>query len=256
MSLAGKVALVTGAAQGLGKAFSEALLKRGAKVCVTDVKISQGEATVADFQRQYGSDKAMFIKCDVASADEFERTFKVLLDNFGHLDIVVNNAGILKEHDPIRTISVNLGGVMTGTNLAIKALSKEHGGRGGLIINIASVAGLTAQAYFGPAYTGTKFGVVGFTRCWAFNPHIEKMGLRFAVLCPSFTKTDILNSMDALYIDDAHKLVAQLGINPVSTVVDGFMELVDNEQCNGAVVTVTSKEGIVYHKQPLAPSKM
>lgn len=256
MSLAGKAALVTGAAQGLGRAFSEALLKRGVKVCVADIQVKQGASTTLDFQSEYGPENVLFSKCDVASVEDFERTFKAHTDKFGHLDIMVNNAGILKEDDPLRTIAVNFAGVMTGTNLAINMMNKENGGAGGLILNVSSAAGLTPKAFFTPAYTGSKHGVVGFTRCWSFNPYLDKMGLRFACLCPSFTKTEILNKNNTLYPHDANSVIETHGVNPVSLVVDAFLRIVENEQCNGAVLTVTPKDGIVYHKRPLAYDKV
>ncbi|KAK7503537.1 hypothetical protein BaRGS_00005076 [Batillaria attramentaria] len=256
MSLNGKVALVTGAAQGLGKAFSEALLKKGAKVCLVDVQVKEGEATTAEFQKKFGKDKALFVRCDVTSKDEFEETFRRALKHFGHLDIMVNNAGIGNERDYIRMVNINLTGVITGTNLAIQAMSRENGGHGGLVLNVSSTAGLTPRAYFEPAYSGTKFGVVGFTRSWSFNPHAQKMGIRFACLCPAFTATRLLDGANTILPEEARKMIEMVGINKVDSVVDGFMQLVEDEQCNGAVMTVVARQGIKYHKKPHALSKI
>ncbi|KAK7115818.1 15-hydroxyprostaglandin dehydrogenase [NAD(+)]-like [Littorina saxatilis] len=256
MSLSGKVALVTGAAQGLGKAFSEALLKRGAKVCLADVQSPLGEATTTEFQQEYGKDRALFVKCDVSSVSELQTTFTKLLSEYGQLDIMINNAGIMDEHNPARMVDINLTGVIMGTNMAVDVMSKEKGGQGGIIINVASTAGITPRAFFTPAYTGTKFGVAGFTRSWSYNPYVKKMGLRFACLCPAFTATDILNPMGTLYPVDAEKITQMIGINEIPAVVAGFIQLVEDEQCNGAVMTITAQEGIQFYKKPLALSKM
>lgn len=256
MSLDGKIALVTGAAQGFGKAFSEALLQKGAKVCLTDIQVKEGEATASEFQSRFGKDRALFMKCDVTSKDEFEETFRKVLDRFGYLDIMVNNAGIGNEKQYIQMVNINLIGVMTGTYLAIQAMNKENGGHGGLILNVSSTAGLTPRAYFEPAYTGSKYGVVGFTRSWSFNPRVQKMGIRFACLCPAFTATRMLDGVNTMFPEDARKMIEMVGINTVESVVDGFMQLVENEQCNGAVMTVVAREGIKYYRKPHALSKM
>ncbi|XP_025076718.1 15-hydroxyprostaglandin dehydrogenase [NAD(+)]-like [Pomacea canaliculata] len=256
MSLAGKVAFVTGAAQGLGKAFSEALLKKGAKVCLSDIQVSQGETTLAEFQRQYGRDSSLFIKCDVTSPKDFEKAFETVISCFGGLDIMVNNAGIANEHNYALMVNINLTGVITGTNMAIDLMNREKGGRGGVIVNIASTAGITPEAYFAPIYTGTKHGVVGFTRCWSMNPYIAKMGLRFACLCPAFTDTQILCSTITDYPEDAQKIIQQVGINKVETVTEGFMQLVEDNQCNGAVMVITAQNGIQYHRKPHGISRM
>ncbi|XP_076465867.1 15-hydroxyprostaglandin dehydrogenase [NAD(+)]-like [Babylonia areolata] len=256
MSLTGKVALITGAAQGLGKAFSEALLKKGAKVCVADVQSKKGEVTVSAFQQEYGLDKAMFVKCDVSSVGEMQNAFTALLDRFGRLDIMVNNAGIINEEDPERVVDINVKGVITGTNLAVEVMNKEKGGNGGVIINVASTAGVTSRGYMCPSYTASKFAVSGFTQCWSHNRYLTKMGLRFACLCPAFTDTEILSSTKVFYPSDMEKMVEKVGINDVSTVVEGFMQLVEDEWSNGAVMVITRHEGIQFYKKPLAHSKM
>ncbi|KAL8566487.1 hypothetical protein ACOMHN_012306 [Nucella lapillus] len=256
MSMSGKVALITGAAQGLGKAFSEALLKRGAQVCLADIQSKKGEATASAFQQEYGQDRAMFVKCDVTSTSEMKNMFNATLNKFGHLDIMVNNAGVVDEYNPAHAVNINVTGVITGTNMAIDVMNKEKGGRGGVIISTASTAGLTDKAYMVPAYTATKYAVVGFTQCWSKNRYLKKMGLTFACLCPAFTATDILTSQKTLYTEDMQKMLDVIGINEVSVVVEGFMQLVEDDQCNGAVMTITKHEGILYHKKPLSQSKL
>ncbi|XP_071103870.1 15-hydroxyprostaglandin dehydrogenase [NAD(+)]-like [Haliotis cracherodii] len=258
MSLSGKVALITGAAQGLGKAFSEVLLKRGANVCVADIKVQTGEATVSSFQQQYSRDRVFFFKCDVTHENDIKATFDAVKKQYGRLDMVVNNAGIADEGAWNKMIDINLKGVVMGSQYAVEALRRDKGGNGGLIINVSSAAGLT-PVYITPVYAASKFGVVGYTRSWAANPHLGSMGLSFCCMCPTFAETDIMKGIDdgskSLYADDAQGLVKMLGIMSVKEVVGAFEQLLDLPDKNGVVVTVTKRDGI-HIKRPDMKNKL
>ncbi|KAK6192791.1 hypothetical protein SNE40_004204 [Patella caerulea] len=252
MNLSGKVALITGAAQGLGKAFSESLVSRGAKVCLTDIKVHEGQITTEALKKNFGNDAAFFMKCDVTSEKEFANVFQAIKSRYGRLDILVNNAGIVDEKNWRKLIEINLLSVMQGTQLGIETMSKEHGGNGGVIINISSAAGLT-PVFNTPAYCASKFGVVGYTRSLADNLIHLRNGLRFCCLCPAFTDTDIIKFSENSTVSTKEigdKIIKSVGINKVSTVADGFMELVTDENNNGAVMTVTARDGIQYKYLP------
>lgn len=115
----------------------------------------------ADYPRQ----KVEFIKTDVTDKENLKRSFHEAVAKFHFIDVVVGNAGILDEAQPERTIHVNLLGVMNTTYAAIDAMSTTSGGRGGIVCNIASVAGVD-QIFSIPAYVASKHGVIGFTRCF------------------------------------------------------------------------------------------
>ncbi|XP_038044173.1 15-hydroxyprostaglandin dehydrogenase [NAD(+)]-like [Patiria miniata] len=137
------VAIVTGAAEGLGKSFAEGLLEKGAKgVCIADVNEPLGLKTVQEFSDHFGGGRVIFVKCDVTSASEVEAVFAKTKEKYGAINLMVNNAGIVNEKDMALTINVNVTGVAYGTYTAIKYMSPAEGGKGGKIINIASVAGL------------------------------------------------------------------------------------------------------------------
>ncbi|XP_028838417.1 15-hydroxyprostaglandin dehydrogenase [NAD(+)]-like isoform X2 [Denticeps clupeoides] len=140
MSLSGKVAVVTGAAQGLGKAFARVLLKNGTKVALLDVDEDAGAATEAALRDEFGSDATLFLRCDVCSDEEMKNAFQKTLQQFGRLDVVCNNAGIINETNWQKMVDVNLNGVVRGTYLALQHMKKENGGQGGVIINVASMA--------------------------------------------------------------------------------------------------------------------
>ncbi|XP_076843170.1 15-hydroxyprostaglandin dehydrogenase [NAD(+)]-like isoform X2 [Brachyhypopomus gauderio] len=175
MSLKDKVALVTGAAQGLGRGFAEILLKNGAKVAFLDLNETLGKDIQDQFNEIYGSDRTQFYPGDVTSDQQFKDVFQKVLHKFGRIDIVCNNAGILNEKDWEKTVSINLCGMVRGTYLALDHMKKQRGGQGGVIVNVASLAGL-GPLPGAPVYTATKHGVVGFSRALASSSLPWKLG--------------------------------------------------------------------------------
>uniref|UniRef100_A0A2K5DK98 15-hydroxyprostaglandin dehydrogenase [NAD(+)] n=1 Tax=Aotus nancymaae TaxID=37293 RepID=A0A2K5DK98_AOTNA len=133
MHVNNKVALVTGAAQDIGRAFAEALLLKGAKVALVDWNL---EAAALD--EQFEPQKTLFIQCYVADQQD---TFRKVVDHFGRLDILVNNAGVNNEKNWETTLQINLVSVISGTYLGLDYMSKQNGGEGGIIINMSSLAG-------------------------------------------------------------------------------------------------------------------
>ncbi|KAH9523608.1 hypothetical protein Btru_040442 [Bulinus truncatus] len=250
MNLLNRVAFITGAAQGLGKAFTDALLHRGARVCFTDIQVEKGKLVESEFKGKYGEDKVLFLKCDVSSFENINSCFQKALSTFGCIDIMVNNAGIVDESKWKEMITINLFGSIEGTNLAIEHMRMDNGGKGGKIINIASTAGLVG-AFFIPAYCAAKFGLVGFHKSWASNPYNSQMGLQFGCLCPAFTDTAIAypKSEQLLYYNEGKKFIQHYGINKVETVVEAFLKLVEADNCNGDIITITTQNGIEYYNK-------
>lgn len=264
MDLHNKVAVITGGARGLGRAFSEALLSKGAKISICDINVADGEATLQVWREKYGEGRTMFKQCDVSNKQSFTDVFVETKRKFGRIDIVVNNAGIGKElfeQDWEKTIHVNLIGVIIGTDLAVQYMSKSSGGYGGVVINIASTAGLT-PVFYSPVYCASKYGVVGFTRSVAANPNVCDLGMRFLCLCPAYTDTGLFQAghsgrKEVPNLDKISQLVKSTGINSVESVANAFMELVENENNNGAVMAVSMKKGIEYkHGRPVQKSRI
>nr|XP_019964783.1 PREDICTED: 15-hydroxyprostaglandin dehydrogenase [NAD(+)] isoform X2 [Paralichthys olivaceus] len=169
MSLQGKVALVTGGAQGIGRAVVQSLLHSLAKVTVVDLNKTCGEECKTHLDAEFGEGNCTFIQCDVSDGDSLKDAFQRTVDQFGRLDIVINNAGINNEKNWEKTIQVNLTSVIKGTYLALEHMSKEHGNEGGTIINVSSMAAFLHSPHQ-PVYTATKHGVIGFTRAMARQP--------------------------------------------------------------------------------------
>ncbi|XP_067665244.1 15-hydroxyprostaglandin dehydrogenase [NAD(+)]-like [Haliotis asinina] len=246
----GRVVLITGAAQGLGKAIAESLLAHGAKVCVCDINVDVGEVTVARLQQQHGHDRVFFMKCDVLEEADLKGVFDAVRGQYGGLDIVVNNAGIADEKNWSRMIDINLKSVIRGTLLAVDVMSAA--GKGGLVVNLASLAGMEAT-YHLPVYGASKHAVISFTQSCAKNPHYKHANLRFACVCPAFADTAILPQSDLdprfpFPKQEMQALVDVFGVMNPRKVGEAFLELLREECLDGALVTVSEKFGTQVKK--------
>lgn len=176
----GKVALVTGAALGLGRAAAALLAAEGARVVLTDTREAEG-AAAADAITNAGGE-AIFFKHDVASADDWARVVASALRRFGGLDILVNNAGVALAANVEDTaldqwrwlMSINLDGVFLGVKEAVVAMKQ----RGGSIINLSSIEGIIGDANLA-AYNASKGGVRLLTKSVAL--HCAKAGYKIRV---------------------------------------------------------------------------
>ena len=139
MDLNNKVAIITGSAQGLGKAFAARLLEVGVKVCISDVNKDKGEAALKELKERFGEDKVCFVPCDVTKDEEFRNLFDKAEEYFNVecVDILANNAGINTNYGWRKCMEVNIMAVMNGTEIAMERMKKA--GKPGQIINTASM---------------------------------------------------------------------------------------------------------------------
>jgi len=194
--VSGKIALVTGAGAGIGRATALKFASEGASVMVSDIKADGGEET-ADMIRQTGG-KAQFFKADISQSGDVAALIAKTVETYGRLDCACNNAGIegkiaplaeQSEDDFDAVIRVNL----RGTFLCLKAeIVQMLEGAGGAIVNIASVAGLVGFTGLSP-YVASKHAIAGLTKNAALE--FSKSGVRVNAICPGGIDTRMLDSL-------------------------------------------------------------
>ncbi len=210
-----KVAIVTGAASGIGYEVALAYAKAGAKVVVSDINVAGGQDTVTAIKRCGGD--AIFQSCNVRKLDDHEQLVAAAINHYGRLDVACNNAGIPGARYPLvdyplelwhDAIDINLTGVFYGLRTQIPAMQKTGGGA---IVNIASIAAcITLEGT--PAYTAAKHGVAGLTKSAALD--YAKQGIRVNAILPGLIKTpliaEVLDTQEMGYLESLHP-VGRLG---------------------------------------------
>jgi 3-oxoacyl-[acyl-carrier protein] reductase len=197
-NLAGKVAIVTGASRGIGKAIAQSLAKEGAKIVINYASsATSAEVLVKEIQDRGG--EAIAISADVSKSEQVDILIKSAMDKWGRVDILVNNAGITKDTLLLRmkledwqsVIDLNLTGVFLCTQKVAKIMLKQKSGR---IINIASVAGQMGNP--GQTnYSAAKAGVIGFTKTVA--KELASRSITVNAVAPGFITTDMTAGLEA-----------------------------------------------------------
>jgi NAD(P)-dependent dehydrogenase (short-subunit alcohol dehydrogenase family) len=197
MTLRGKVALVTGAASGIGKAIAECFVREGAAVVLTDMDAERGEAARAAIRG--GGGEVVFVRSDVTNPADSEKAVNVALEKFGKLDCACNNAGIGGEQKATadmsidgwnQVIAINLSGVFYGMKYQIPAMLKTGGGA---IVNMASILGQVGFAN-SSGYVAAKHGVVGLSKNAALE--YATQNLRINSVGPAFIHTPLIKALE------------------------------------------------------------
>ncbi|SFF65127.1 NAD(P)-dependent dehydrogenase, short-chain alcohol dehydrogenase family [Salegentibacter agarivorans] len=197
MELKGKVALITGAASGIGESTALLFAKEGARVFLTDIDIEKGEKLAKKINEDGG--EAVFFKADISKAQDSENSVIQAVKKFGKLDIAVNNAGVGGPQHPVgeypvegwdKVIAINLSGVFYGMRYQIPEMLKN--GKGS-IINVASILGSVGFAN-SAAYVAAKHGVVGLTKSAALE--YSAKAIRVNSVGPAFINTPMLKDLD------------------------------------------------------------
>jgi 3-oxoacyl-[acyl-carrier protein] reductase len=190
LDLSDQAALVTGAGRGIGRAIAMALAGAGARVCVNDINPDTARATAQDIHNQGG--QAFDYVADVSKKMQVGPMIEAVRDRWDRLDILVNNAGVepkasvldLDEWDWVRTLDVNLKGTFICTQLAGRVMRDQGGG---VIVNVASIAGYKSPLPNASAYCASKAGVVGFT--FECARELAAHNIRVNAVCPGVIVT-------------------------------------------------------------------
>jgi len=206
----GKVAVITGAGSGIGRASAMAFAKQGAMVMVSDINEEGGEQTVKLIKSFDGL--AQFFKCDVSDSDQVKDLMNEVIKVFGRLDYAVNNAGIsmrpgltadIDEEEWDKVININLKSVWLCMKYEIPRML-EHGG--GAIINMSSLAGIRGRGNTA-AYAASKHGIIGITKTAALE--YAKNGIRINAVCPGLTESGMTSGLSQ-YKELEEKLIQKI----------------------------------------------
>ena len=196
LDLKGKVALITGAGAGIGKATALVFADEGAKVAVVDNQKEAGEKTIQEIAEKGG--EASFFECDVSKADNVKNMVAAIVGKYGRLDCAFNNAGVPGATAPVveypeaawdQVIGIDLKGVWLCMKYEIPEMLKQGGG---VIVNSASIAALIGTAG-ATGYTAAKQGVLGLTRTAALE--YCKSNIRINAVCPGAIHTELIDQV-------------------------------------------------------------
>ncbi len=249
MELDQKVALVTGAGAGIGRAAALRLAREGAAVVIADVDEEAASNTVRGTRSE--GEQAAFIVADVASEVDVSNMVAFAEAEFGGLDVLVNNAGgvtepYFPEGEPEhwgRAIDLNLRGVMLGIHFGVRAMKKRGGGA---IVNVSSMGGIGYQPYDKPEYGAAKAGVVRLTASLATLK--EQMGVRVNCICPGWVDTPASRRSRAQMTPQERKMVPPVLLQP-EEIAEAVVMFAKDETMAGRVMIW--KEGEPWQIVPL-----
>ncbi|XP_014230898.1 15-hydroxyprostaglandin dehydrogenase [NAD(+)]-like [Trichogramma pretiosum] len=195
MQMKDKRALVIGVSNGLGVVFGKELLRNGvARVLMIDQHDSLCKSQLEQLNEEFGRNRAAFVGCDLTKGSEFDNVFKESVKELGGLDIIINNAAMIDERNFHQSIDTNVTAVFRANMLGVQFMGKDCGGRGGVIVNVASILGLEAFPQL-PVYSATNNALIAFSRSFSQPYHYQRTGVRIVVLCPGLTDSKALECL-------------------------------------------------------------
>jgi 3-oxoacyl-[acyl-carrier protein] reductase len=241
MDLKGKVALITGGAQGIGRSIAKELAMAGTDLALADINLARVEETAAALAQETGR-QVLAVKMDVSNYADTEEGVKKTVDKYTRLDILVNNAGVTRDGLIMRmsdadwdlVMAINLKGTFNCTKAVTRVMLKQRAGR---IINIASVVGLMGNA--GQAnYSASKAGVIGLTKTTA--KELASRGITVNAVAPGFIKTAMTDALTEEARQNLQRLIPLGRLGEAEDVARAVAFLASEEAAyiTGQVLTV------------------
>ncbi|HEY5862042.1 MAG TPA: 3-oxoacyl-ACP reductase FabG [Casimicrobiaceae bacterium] len=241
MRLTGKVSIITGAGQGIGRATALKFAAEGARVAVCDINLDSVNETVLEIAANGG--EAAAFRIDVTDKESITKMVDGVMSKWGRVDTLVNNAGIVQDaqfkkmtdEQFERVIDVNLKGVYNCTKAVVDIMLEQNSG---VILNASSIVGLYGN--FGQTnYAATKFGVIGMVKTWARE--LGRKGIRANAICPGFIETPILSTIPDKVIKMMEEKVPMGRLGKPEEIANTYAWLASDEASyiNGAVIEVS-----------------
>ncbi len=239
MRLKDKVAIITGAANGIGFAAAKRFIEEGSKVVLADFDEVSGEEKAASLRDQ---GDAIFVKVDVSNRESVDRMVQSTLDRFGKVDILINNAGItrdamlhkMSQEDFQSVLNVNLTGVFNCTQAVVPYLVENGGGK---IISTSSVSGVYGNV--GQTnYAAAKAAIVGMTKTWA--KELGRKGINVNAVAPGFTETGMVAKVPEKVIEQMKSVIPLQRLGKPEDIANAYLYLASDESnyVNGTVLHV------------------
>jgi 3-oxoacyl-[acyl-carrier protein] reductase len=241
MRLMGKVSIITGAGQGIGRATAVKFATEGARVAVCDINLDSCKETVKEIEATGG--EAASFRIDVTDKETIARMVEGVMAKWGRIDTLVNNAGIVQDaqfkkmtdEQFERVIDVNLKGVYNCTKAVVDIMLEQNSG---VILNASSIVGIYGN--FGQTnYAATKFAVIGMVKTWARE--LGRKGIRANAICPGFIETPILSTIPDKVIKMMEEKVPMGRLGKPEEIANTYAWLASDEASyiNGAVIEVS-----------------
>ncbi len=224
MILKNKIAVITGGSRGIGKATAILFAKEGATVIILDV-LTEGNKTTEDIRKEGG--RAFYMEMDVSEPEQIDKTFESIITDHDRIDILINNAGITRDHtlhkmtadEWQRVIDINLSGVFHCTKSVVPYMKERGFGR---IISASSIVGL--RGGFGQTnYAAAKAGIIAMTKTWAFE--LGKYGITANCIAPGFISSDMT---DAIPDEARERMISEIPVKRTGTpedIANGYLFL-------------------------------
>ncbi|XP_046964947.1 15-hydroxyprostaglandin dehydrogenase [NAD(+)]-like [Vanessa cardui] len=226
-----KVVFITGGSIGIGAKVIEFLLDENVKhVANLDIAEDKGIALQNQLNKKYGANKVKFIKGDVTNQDDLYGAYQAIIEEQGYIDVVINNAGIMNDSKDTykKEIEVNVTALISSTLKAMDVMRKDEGGKGGVVMNMSSIAALVQDPMI-PIYFGTKSAVLQFSNCIGMPEYYDRTGVSVLVICFGATDTSLLSKEKLGNFDKEveKRLLETISTHPLQKVESAARGVVD-----------------------------